>query len=71
MPMIFKRKIYDRLLDWKRTDQGRTAALIQGARRLGKSTVAKEFAMREYESHILIDFAACLVMSMPEVFFGS
>lgn len=57
--MIFKRKIYDELLQWKRTDDGRTAVLIQGARRVGKSTVAEEFAANEYESYILVDFAAC------------
>ncbi len=59
--MIFKRKIYDELLQWKRTDEGRTAELIQGARRVGKSTIAKEFAENEYETHILVDFAACSV----------
>ena len=57
--MIFKRKIYDELLRWKRTDEGRTAVLIQGARRVGKSTVAEEFATNEYDTHILVDFAAC------------
>ena len=59
--MIFERKIYDELLQWKRTDEGRTAVLIQGARRVGKSTIAKEFAENEYETHILVDFAACSV----------
>lgn len=59
--MIFKRKIYDELLQWKRTDEGRTAVSIQGARRVGKSTIAKEFAENEYETHILVDFAACSV----------
>jgi predicted AAA+ superfamily ATPase len=57
--MIFKRKIYNELLQWKRTDDGRTAVLIQGARRVGKSTIAKDFAESEYETHILVDFAAC------------
>lgn len=57
--MIFKRKIYNELQQWKRTDEGRTAVLIQGARRVGKSTIAKEFAENEYETHILVDFAAC------------
>ena len=57
--MIFKRKIYNGLLQWKRTDEGRTAVLIQGARRVGKSTIAEEFATNEYETHILVDFAAC------------
>ena len=55
--MIFKRKIYDRLLNWKNTSQGSTALLIEGARRIGKSTVAEEFGKNEYNSYILIDFA--------------
>ncbi len=59
--MIFKRKIYDELLLWKRTDDGRTAVLIQGARRVGKSTIAEEFAANEYETYILVDFAACSI----------
>lgn len=57
--MVFRRKIYDELLQWKQTDEGRTAVLIQGARRIGKSTIAKEFAANEYDSYILVDFAAC------------
>lgn len=57
--MIFRRKIYDELLRWKQTDEGRTAILIQGARRVGKSTVAEQFAKNEYESYILVDFGAC------------
>ena len=54
---MFRRKIYDLLLEWKRTSEGRTAALIEGARRVGKSTVAEEFGRREYRSCILIDFS--------------
>ena len=57
--MVFKRKIYDELLQWKQTDEGRTAVLIQGARRVGKSTIAQEFAANEYETYVLVDFAAC------------
>ncbi|MGM9693432.1 MAG: ATP-binding protein [Alloprevotella sp.] len=57
--MAFKRKIYDELLSWKQTDEGRTAVLIQGARRVGKSTIAEEFAKHEYDSYIIVDFAAC------------
>ncbi|MCD8288276.1 MAG: AAA family ATPase [Porphyromonadaceae bacterium] len=57
--MIFKRKIYNDLLEWKRTDEGRTAVLVQGARRVGKSTIVEEFAANEYETYILVDFAAC------------
>ena len=55
--MIFKRKIYDRMLDWKQSRNGSTALLIKGARRIGKSTIAEEFAKNEYESYIAIDFA--------------
>lgn len=54
---MFKRKIYDKMLEWKGESDGKTALLIEGARRIGKSTVAEEFAKREYESYILIDFA--------------
>ena len=54
---MFRRKIYDSLLEWKQESDGRTALLIEGARRIGKSTVAEEFAKNEYESHILIDFS--------------
>ena len=53
---VFKRKIYDKMLRWKTERQGSTALLIQGARRTGKSTIAEEFAKREDESYILIDF---------------
>ena len=54
--MIFKRKIYDKLCEWKKTSDGNSAVLIEGARRIGKSTIAVEFAKNEYESYILIDF---------------
>ena len=54
--MIFRRKIYDRLLEWKRQSDGATALLIEGARRVGKSSIVEEFAKREYETYILIDF---------------
>ncbi len=54
---MFKRKIYDELLEWKKSQSGKTALLIEGARRVGKSTVAEEFAKNEYRSYILIDFA--------------
>ena len=53
---MFKRKIYDELLTWKRESDGRTALLIEGPRRVGKSTIVKEFAKNEYESFILVDF---------------
>lgn len=52
---IFKRKIYDRLLKWKEASNGKSALLVQGARRIGKSTIVEEFAKHEYESYILID----------------
>lgn len=54
---IFKRKLYDKLLDWKNNRGGKTAVMIEGARRVGKSTLAKQFAKKEYESYVLIDFS--------------
>ena len=54
---MFKRKIYDKLLQWKKEWEGRTAVLIEGARRVGKSTVAEAFGRNEYDSYILIDFS--------------
>lgn len=54
---IFKRKIYQKLLEWKEQDNGSTALLIEGARRVGKSTIVEEFARHEYESYLLIDFS--------------
>lgn len=54
---MLKRKIYSELVKWKKVDQGKSALLIDGARRVGKSYIAHEFAMREYKSFILIDFA--------------
>lgn len=54
---MFKRKIYRKLLDWKETSAGQTALLIEGARRIGKSTIVEEFAKNEYKSYIFIDFA--------------
>lgn len=51
-----KRKIYDQLVSWKQDGAGRTALLIDGARRVGKSYVAEEFAKAEYKSYLLIDF---------------
>lgn len=54
---MFKRKIYDKLLEWKKESNGHTALLVEGARRIGKSTVVEEFGKNEYESYILIDFA--------------
>lgn len=54
---VFRRKIYDEMLRWKQSQDGKTALLIKGARRVGKSTIAEQFARNEYESHIIIDFA--------------
>ncbi len=53
---IFKRKAYQKLLKWKTESAGRTALLIEGARRVGKSTLVRHFAENEYKSFILIDF---------------
>ncbi len=55
--IYFKRKMYDTMLKWKSERNGDTALLIQGARRIGKSTIAEEFARNEYKSYILIDFS--------------
>lgn len=55
--MIFKRKLYQNLLEWKAVRDGRTAILIEGPRRVGKSTLAETFAQNEYESFIKIDFS--------------
>lgn len=46
---IFKRKVYDKMLEWKLERNGSTALLLKGARRVGKSTVAKAFAEKEYK----------------------
>ena len=54
--IYFKRKIYNKLVEWKETSKGTTALLIEGARRIGKSTIAEQFAKNEYEEYILIDF---------------
>ncbi|MCM1176244.1 MAG: AAA family ATPase [Bacteroidales bacterium] len=56
MGTIFKRKLYQHLEEWKNKRNGKTAILIEGARRVGKSTIVKEFAEKEYDSYILIDF---------------
>lgn len=54
---VFERKIYQKMLNWKKESNGKTALLIKGARRVGKSTIAEEFAQKEYSSYILIDFS--------------
>ena len=55
--MIFKRKIYNDLLKWKELSVGKSAALIEGARRIGKSTIVEEFAKNEYDDYLILDFA--------------
>ena len=52
-----RRKIYNSLLDWKKTDNGKCAIMIDGARRVGKSWTAEEFARNEYDAYLLIDFS--------------
>ena len=54
---VFKRKIYDEILEWKEKRSDKYALLIKGARRVGKSTIVEEFAKKEFKSYILIDFA--------------
>lgn len=55
--MLFKRKVYQKLLDWKEHYADRYAVLVEGARRVGKSTIVEKFARNEYESYLIIDFA--------------
>ena len=54
---MFKRKAYQALLDWRSVSRGSTAALLEGARRIGKSTVAEAFAQAEYDDYLLLDFS--------------
>lgn len=54
---MFKRKAYTALQQWKKVSKGRTAALIEGARRIGKSTVAQAFAEKEYDDYLVLDFS--------------
>ena len=55
--MYFKRKAYNKLLEWKKLYSDKYAVLLEGARRVGKSTIAENFAKNEYKSYILIDFS--------------
>ena len=55
--MQFKRKAYSKLLDWKKNYSDKYAILLEGARRVGKSTIAETFARNEYKSYIMIDFS--------------
>ena len=54
---VFKRKIYNEILDWKNNRSDKYALLIRGARRVGKSTIVEEFASKEFKSYIMLDFA--------------
>lgn len=54
---MFRRKVYEQLLEWKSEWNGKYACLLEGARRVGKTTIAEEFARNEYDSYILIDFS--------------
>ncbi|MBQ9200201.1 MAG: ATP-binding protein [Lachnospiraceae bacterium] len=55
--MLFERKVYKEILNWKEAYDGKTACMLEGARRVGKTTIAEEFAKKEYKSYIKIDFA--------------
>ena len=55
--MVYRRKIYKMIADWKQFSQGKSALLIQGARRIGKSTIVSAFSENEYKRYILIDFS--------------
>ena len=55
--MYFKRKVYDKLVDWKKNYADHYAIMLEGARRVGKSTIAKNFAENEYKSYIMLDFS--------------
>ena len=54
---MFKRKVTDKLLQWKKAYNGKYAALLEGARRVGKTTIAESFAKENYKSYIMIDFS--------------
>lgn len=54
---MLKRKAYNSLVEWKRVSNGSTAALVEGARRIGKSTVVEAFAQAEYTDYLLLDFS--------------
>ena len=54
---VYKRKIYNEILEWKNNRSDKYALLIRGARRVGKSTIVQEFASKEFKSYIMLDFA--------------
>ena len=62
-----RRKIYEKLLEWKKEWNGKAALLIDGARRVGKSWIAEEFGKNEYKGYLLIDFAN-LQREVKEIF---
>ena len=68
MAMVFKRKFYEKLLEWKKNSNGSRAILVEGARRIGKSTLCELFAQNEYKSYILIDFAL-VTKKIKDMFF--
>ena len=55
--MIYKRKVYDKLKQWKSLSNGKSAVIVEGARRIGKSTIVEEFAKNEYDDYMILDFA--------------
>lgn len=57
MKMIFRRKLTDEMRKWKQLSEGRTALMIEGARRIGKTTIAEDFAKKEYQDYMILDFA--------------
>ena len=63
--MEIKRKIYSRIKSWKEETKGKKALLIEGARRIGKSTVAEEFGKNEYETYIIVDFNTLIQSKNP------
>ena len=66
---VFKRRFYTKLLEWKNECNGSRAILVEGARRIGKSTICEEFAKHEYKSYILIDFAV-VTKKLKDLFFN-
>ena len=66
---MFKRKVTDKLLQWKKAYNGKYAALLEGARRVGKTTIAESFAKQNYKSYIMIDFSN-VSKDMLDVFVG-
>ena len=59
--VYLKRKVYDELLYWKNTFKGEYAIMVEGPRRVGKSTIVEEFVKQEYKSYILIDFSRVVI----------